>query len=429
MRLVSHRTPRVRTSFTEALAGGLAPDGGLWVPEPIACFRDVSRLLELPSSDRAVEILHRLLGDEWGRSEVETLVREALEIPMPLVQLRDRLFGLELFHGPSLGFADIGVRFLARALALRREREGMKLRTVLVATCGSTGAAVAEAFRGMRGIRTVILYPQGRLTPLREAQIASWGGSVLAHAVDGSYDDCLRLVQRAFEDAALVEKLGLVSADALNIGRVLAQTLIFFEASAQLQALGLREAPLFALPCGTCGLLFAGQWARAMGLPVKAFVMACAGPRAALDLLGARQGEARPLPPGLVPGLEVTDPPNWGRLQHLFRGDAGALRATLRWGALDERGIRRAMWELHGWGFPVEPHTATAFGVLEARRGLAEVGIVLATAHPATWADGFQRDMNVALALPPALLEVQRRPLRAQPMEARWEALREVLEG
>ena len=222
MRLVSTRTPELGATFVEAAQAGLAPDGGLFVPVAIPRFADVPDLLRLDFATRSAEILHRLLGDEFSRAVVEQLARSAFTFPAPLVPVDGRIGALELFHGPTLAFKDFGARFLARVLALGAEGQR---RTVVTATSGDTGAAVASAFHGLPGVQVVVLYPAGRVSPLQERQFATCGGNVLALAVDGAFDDCQRLVKGAFEDAELVVRLGLTSANSINIARLLAQTL------------------------------------------------------------------------------------------------------------------------------------------------------------------------------------------------------------
>ena len=233
MKLASTRNPDCRATFLEAARQGLAPDGGLYAPVEIPRFADVADLLNLDFPARSAELLCRLLGDELSRPEVEGLARAAFTFPAPLVPVWPGLSALELFHGPTLAFKDFGARFLARVLALDA---GANPRTVLTATSGDTGAAVANAFLGLPGVRVVVLYPAGRVSPLQERQFATCGGNVLALAVDGAFDDCQRLVKGAFEDPDLVGGLGLTSANSINIARLLAQLLYYYEAAAQAQA-------------------------------------------------------------------------------------------------------------------------------------------------------------------------------------------------
>jgi threonine synthase len=206
MRLISTRTPTHSATFLDAIQAGLAPDGGLYVPVAVPRFSDVPALLKLDFASRSAEILHRLLGDEFPRDLVDELARSAFTFPAPLVKVQERISALELFHGPTLAFKDFGARFLARVLALGA---GGHRRTVLTATSGDTGAAVAQAFHGLPGVQVVVLYPAGRVSPLQERQFATCGGNVLALAVEGAFDDCQRLVKGAFEDAELVARLGL----------------------------------------------------------------------------------------------------------------------------------------------------------------------------------------------------------------------------
>lgn len=427
MRLVSTRNPRHRATFMEAVERALAPDGGLWVPEPVACFRDSERLLELGFAERSAEILVRLLGEELSRDEVEALVMGAFDFPVPLVAVRERIFALELFHGPSLAFKDFGARFLAQVLALLNRRAG-RLRTVLTATSGDTGAAVASAFWHQPGFRVIVLYPKGRVSPLQERQLACLGDNVLAYAVEGSFDDCQRLVKGAFSDAALVGRHGLVSANSLNIARLLAQVLYYWEALAQLETRNLRSEPVIAVPCGNFGNLTAGLLAKAMGLPVKAFVVATNANRTVPDYLDGGDWQPRPSVATLSNAMDVGDPSNWERVSHLFQGSRQSMSTQLRWGSRDDAETRQALWELHGAGYAADPHGAVAYAVLMERLGLNEVGVFLETAHPAKFAEFYAQEMNLQMPLPPALEALRNRPMAVRVLENRPEALQGVLE-
>jgi threonine synthase len=416
MRFVSTRNPRQRATFSEAIQVGPAPDGGLYVPEPIACFRDIPRLLEMDFQDRSLTILHRLLGEEFSLEDLEGPVLEAFDFPIPLAPIGDRVRALELFHGPTLSLKDFGARFLAGMLVLLGSKQGPRLRTILVATSGDLGAAVAHAFWKERGCRVVILYPQGRVPEFREQQLASLGGNILAFAVDGTLEDCQVLVDACFEDAALVKALNLAQAGAANVAELLAGLLLFFEALAQLKAQGQRDAPVVAVPCGSLGTLYAGLLAKAMGLPIKAFVVATNANRVVPEWLESREFRPRPPIPTLAPALDSGHPASWERLEHILGSKGEGSREGLRWGSLDDQGIRRALWELNHFGYLSEPHGAVAYGVLEERRGLGETGIFLATADPALAQEILRQDMNLAPELPPALAECLTRPLLARPL-------------
>lgn len=429
MRLVNTRNPQDRASFAQAIQVGMAQGGGLYVPEPIPCFRDVHALLAMDFPSRSATILQRFLGDEFERDALEEAVRGAFDFPVPLVKLRDGIFVLELFHGPTLAFKDFGARFLARMLALVSQQGGSHLRTVLTATSGDTGSAVAHAFHGVKGIRVMVLYPKGGVSELQEKQFATLGDNVLAYAVEGSFDDCQAMVKASFEDAEMARSLALTSANSINIARLLGQVPYFFEAVAQLRALDIRESPIIAVPSGNFGNLCAGLLAWKTGLPVKNFVVCTNANRTVPDYLEGGEYRPRPSIPTLSNAMDVGAPSNFERIRHLFGDDVAAMRAILRWGSRTDAETRKSMWEMHASGYLPEPHAAVAHGVLQERLGLKEVGVILGTAHPAKFREILERDMNLSVELPPALAEVLDKPVRAKTIPATLQALRAELEA
>jgi len=428
MRLVNTRQPSDRVTFSEAIQVGLAKGGGLYVPEPIPCFRDVHALLALDFPSRSVEILHRFLGDEFERKILEEAVRSAFDFPVPLVKLRDGIFVLELFHGPTLAFKDFGARFLAQMLAHLSRQEG-RPRTVLTATSGDTGSAVAHAFLGMRDVRVVVLYPKGGVSGLQEKQFATLGDNVRSYAVEGTFDDCQALVKGAFADEALAARLALTSANSINIARLLGQVPYFFEAVAKLRALDIRESPVIAVPSGNFGNLCAGLLAWKTGLPVKNFVVCTNANRTVPDYLEGGEYHPRPSIATLSSAMDVGDPSNFERIRQLFVGDLVAMKSILRWGSRSDAETRKSMWEMQASGYLPEPHAAVAHGVLQERLGLKEVGVFLGTAHPAKFHEILQRDMNLSVELPPALAEVMDKPVLSKTLPANLLALRAELEG
>jgi threonine synthase len=421
MRLHSTRTPSLGATFLEAVQAGLAADGGLFVPDELPRFRDIPDLLTLDFSSRNVEILHRLLGGEFPRTVVEELARSAFTFPAPLVKVGDGISALELFHGPTLAFKDFGARFLARVLAIDT---GDHRRTVLTATSGDTGAAVASAFHGLPGVRVVVLYPAGRVSPLQERQFATCGGNVLALAVGGVFDDCQRLVKGAFEDAELVARLGLTSANSINIARLLAQTLYYFEAAAQVEG----DAPLVvAVPSGNFGNLTAGLWAQRMGAPIPAFVAATNANRVVPDYLDTGTYDPRPSVATLSNAMDVGAPSNWERIFALFGGDHDAMAAALRWGSCTDAETEQTVVELDRAGYLADPHGAVAHRVLQARLREGEQGIFLATAHPAKFREVLAPALGREIPLPKSLSDLLGLPLLNEPLAADQAALRRRL--
>ncbi len=420
MKLVSTRTPGLHATFMAAVQAGLAPDGGLFVPVELPRFTDVPELLKLDFPSRATEILHRLLGGEFPRAVVEVLARSAFTFPAPRVKVDDRLSALELFHGPTLAFKDFGARFLARVLALGA---GDRPRTVLTATSGDTGAAVAQAFQGLPGVRVVVLYPAGRVSPLQERQFATCGGNVLALAVAGSFDDCQRLVKGAFEDAEMVSRLGLTSANSINIARLLAQTLYYFEAAAQAD-----PGPLVvSVPSGNFGNLYAGLMAQAMGAPIHAFVAATNANRVVPDYLDSGAFRPRPSVATLSNAMDVGSPSNWERIHARFGGDHGAMVAALRWGSCTDAETTETVVALDRAGYLADPHGAVACAVLRAHLHPGEQGLFLATAHPAKFREALTPALGREIPLPKALSDLLAKPLLSEPLAAEAEALKQRL--
>ena len=438
MRLTSTRNPALRASFKEAVVRNLPGEregGGLFVPAELSPWADAAELLDFPWPERCTEILARLLAPEYSREELAEIVREAFDFPVPLVPVApeasalaarasesdSRLFALELFHGPSLAFKDFGARFLAAVLARLPDR---RPRTVLTATSGDTGAAVAAAFWRRPGCRAAVLYPEGRISPLQERQVACLGGNVLALAVAGTFDDCQRLVKACFADPALSAELGLTSANSINVARLVAQVLYYFEASAELRRLAPGAAPpLIAVPSGNFGNLCAGLYARELGLPAAGFVAATNANRTVPDYLDSGRYQPRPGIATLSNAMDVGDPSNWERIARLYRDDWEALRRALRWGSLDDRATVEVLRRLWARGYRADPHGAVACGVLEGVLHPGETGIFLATAHPAKFQAALAA-FGLEPPLPPALQALLDRPLQREVLPVGEESLK-----
>lgn len=412
-----------KATFAEAMTRSLAPDGGLYVPETLPVFADVDRLLGRRWLERSIEILIRLLGDEVEPEAIAGVARDAFDFPVPVVQVEEDVWSLELFHGPSLAFKDFGARFLARML--RPQHEGPL--TILTATSGDTGAAVASAFWRVPNIRAVILYPEGRVSPLQERQFAALGENVLALAVEGSFDDCQTLAKACFADSELSADLGLTSANSINIARLLAQTLYYFEAVAALRLQGLEDPPVISVPSGNFGNLCAGLYAQRMGLPVRIFVAATNTNTTVPDFLETGEYHPRPSIATLSNAMDVGAPSNWERIHHLFDGNLQAIRQALRWGSLDDEATRAAIRDLDSRGHLVDPHGAVAYAVLRNALRSGETGVFLATAHPAKFKEALEPVLGRDIPLPASLSRLLDRPLAVETIANDREALKRRL--
>ncbi len=452
MRFTSTAGRSPAASLARALLDGPAPDGGLYVPERLEPLSQ-SELLALRGQSLAgiSRVLgRRLFGDQLPERELASLLDDALDFPVPLVEIEPNVFCLELFHGPTLAFKDIAARVMARLMSRFRDPDGSTT-TVLVATSGDTGSAVAHAFSGVAGFRVCVLYPQGLVTEAQRRLFTTLGGNVTAVAVAGTFDDCQRLARSAFADADLRRQRPLASANSINIGRLLPQVFYYFHAWAQLASRNGREAregadlPLvFSVPSGNFGNLTAGLLARRLGLPVSRFVAATnVNDVVPAYLLGGHY-RPRSSTATISNAMDVGDPSNFSRIQHLYGRKDGSgrrdpeapsadvlqtLRQDLAGHAFDDEATRRTMREV--WedrGYLMDPHTAV--GYLGLKRELARgggTGVVLGTAHPAKFAEVIREATGFDPPLPAALERCAGLPERIIEMAPEEAALRDVV--
>ncbi len=424
MRLHSTRSPDDVRTFRQAMVANLAADGGLYAPE-LPRFADWDALLALPWPDLAVELVQRLIGDEFEAATLQAAVRDAFSFPVPLRPIEPDRWCLQLHAGPTLAFKDFGARLLARLL---RQHDGDgAVRTILTATSGDTGAAVAQAFWHVPGMRAVVLYPAGRVSSQQERQFATLGGNVQALAVAGSFDDCQALVKACFADAELSLRHCLTSANSINIARILAQLCYYPLAVAQLRQQGETRPPLICVPSGNFGNLCAALYAQALGLPLAGLAAACNANTTVPEYLDGRPYRTRPSVATLSNAMDVGAPSNWERIDHLLGGQAGA-QAALRWGWASDAETRAEILRLHQLGHLMDPHAAVASAVLARVQRPGEVGVFLATAHPAKFPEELERLTGRKLVLPPELAHLADRPLQSEPLPVSVAALRAVLD-
>lgn len=426
MRICSTRDRAQSVSLSQAMQQGLAPDGGLFVPAElprIGLPRDGVTTL----AGTARTLLAPFFEGDALAPRVPEIVTEAFTFPAPLRRVQgdpERLSVLELFHGPTAAFKDFGARFLAACLA-RIPGDGRPL-TILVATSGDTGGAVAAAFHGRPGVEVVVLYPAGLVSPLQERQLTCWGGNVRSFAVRGSFDDCQRMVKQAFADPELRARLRLNSANSINIGRLLPQ-LCYLGATALRVWESEGRAPGFLVPSGNLGQAVACVWARAIGLPIGEIVLVHNANRTVPDFLADGQWRPRPSIATLASAMDVGDPSNMERLRFLFP-DAAGMAGSLRAVSVSDTQIRESIRaEYAQTGLVLCPHSATAVHVYrnldpEVRRETHWVAV--ATAHAAKFAEIVAPLIGGTLAMPPALAELAARPVAHEDLPADFAALR-----
>ncbi|MBI5412159.1 threonine synthase [Candidatus Peregrinibacteria bacterium] len=458
MKFVStnHRSPAV--GLKEAVLNGLAPDGGLYMPEAlprIPLFADTDSFQEI-----AFELSKRWIENDIPERDIRTIVESALNFDAPLRRLSDSLFVLELFHGPTLAFKDFGARFMARLMGYFLKDSDRDL-TILVATSGDTGSAVAHGFFNVPGIRVVILYPRGGVSEIQEKQLTTLGGNVTALEVDGVFDDCQRLVKEAFMDKELRKKRALSSANSINIARLIPQSFYYCYAVSQLRSSEgadphprIQDQIVFSVPSGNFGNLTAGLFAKKMGLPVAKFVASTNLNDVVPQYLKTGRFEPRPSRKTISNAMDVGNPSNFARMQALYQGDLAALRADIRGYSFSDVETREAIQEVYKtYGVILDPHTAVAhlgmkeylettirpheggsFGatIRSPERGpfratIRTTGILLQTAHPAKFLDVVEPVIGQKIPIPESLERCMATQKKSIPLSNRYEDLKERL--
>ncbi|GAB2636859.1 threonine synthase [Vibrio panuliri] len=422
MKLYNIKENDEQVSFGQAVRQGLGRNQGLFFPSQLPQFDDVDALLDEDFVARSTKILSALIGDELATEQVNAMVDAAFQFPAPIKQVKSGVYALELFHGPTLAFKDFGGRFMAQSLAA--VSDGGKI-TILTATSGDTGAAVAHAFYGMEDINVVILYPKGKISPLQEKLFCTLGKNIHTVAIDGDFDACQALVKQAFDDAQLRQEIGLNSANSINISRLMAQICYYFEAASQLTKQQ-RENLVVSVPSGNFGNLTAGLLAKAMGLPVKRFIAATNVNDTVPRYLATGQWEPKPTIATTSNAMDVSQPNNWPRIEELCQLKGWGLD-TLGKGAVTDEQSAASVRELNQLGYLCEPHGAIAYRVLEEQLAEGETGLFLCTAHPAKFKEVVDDILQSDIELPAPLAKHAAMELLSEDLANDFEALKQVL--
>jgi threonine synthase len=424
MKLYNLKDHNEQVSFAQAVKQGLGKQQGLFFPLELPEFEltEIDRLLDLDFVTRSARILSAIIGDEIPAETLEARVREAFAFPAPVVKVEEDIAALELFHGPTLAFKDFGGRFMAQMLALVSGNQPV---TILTATSGDTGAAVAHAFYGMENVRVVILYPRGKISPLQEKLFCTLGGNIHTVAVEGDFDACQTLVKQAFDDEELKQRLGLNSANSINISRLLAQICYYFEAVAQLPQEA-RNQLVVSVPSGNFGNLTAGLLAKSLGLPVKRFIAATNANDTVPRFLQAGAWQPQTTVATLSNAMDVSQPNNWPRVEELFRRKTWQLK-ELGFGAVNDETTRDTVRELDEKGYLSEPHAAIAYRLLRDQLQEGEFGLFLGTAHPAKFKESVEAILGKELDLPQALAARAGQDLLSHNLPADYLKIREFL--
>ncbi len=404
MNFISTQQDADPISFSEAMIRGLAPDGGLYVPESIPRLPDAfwASLHGKSFAEIGLEMARRYI-DDISPDQLKALIEDAYDFEAPLVHLKDHYYILELFHGPTLAFKDFGARFMARIFSAFRKTTDRDV-IILAATSGDTGSAVAHGFLGVEGFKVCLLYPSGKVSKIQEQQLTTAGQNVLALEVEGTFDDCQYMVKQAFTDADLNETLVLSSANSINIARLLPQSFYYAYALGQLNNTG---APVFSIPSGNFGNLTAGLLAHKMGMPVKQFIAATNINDVVPAYLRTGKFQSRPSLQTMSNAMDIGNPSNFVRIQHLFGGSWEEITKQMSGASFTDEQTREAIKRIYGeTGYLLDPHTAVGYLAAEQYNGYAEAPrIILSTAHPAKFRDSIEPLIGKEIPLPDQLAE------------------------
>lgn len=430
MRFYSTRNPQLRVGLKQAVLSALAPEGGLYMPEVIPKLT-VDTLENMRSMDLvgvSQEMAAAFLAQDIPRDQLDIMVAEAMSFPIPLHPLDETTAILETFHGPTMAFKDVGARFMARLMSHLIQGEERRL-TILVATSGDTGSAVAAGFLGVPNIDVVILYPSGKVSPNQEQQLTTQGQNIHALEVAGSFDDCQALVKQAFQDDQLNQSLWLTSANSINIARLLPQS--FYHAYAASRSEYADQKLVISVPSGNFGNLTAGLIAREMGLPIHHFVAAVNANDGFAQFMASGEWQAKASIQTISNAMDVGDPSNLVRILDLYDQNVDTLRDKLYSWSFSDTDTRKTIGDVYAeYGTIMDPHTAVGFlGLQRYRREVDSSvnGVVVSTAHPAKFPEQVGPLLGKALEMPPQLARYLDREKQARAISATYSDLVDAL--
>jgi threonine synthase len=389
--------------FREATIKGQAPDKGLYFPEVIPAIdrQLLDSIDRLTKEELSFRIMLPYVGKTIDEENLFRIVSEAIDFPFPLVRINDSIFSLELFHGPTLAFKDVGARFMSRCLGYFSKQSDNKV-TVLVATSGDTGGAVANGFLGVQGVDVVILYPSGKVSPVQELQLTTCGRNITALEVNGSFDDCQSMVKDAFMDTELLQKLALTSANSINVARWLPQQLYYMFACQQ-QWNDNENPPVFAVPSGNFGNICAGLMAHAGGLPVAHFIAACNVNDAVPEYLRTGRYAAKTAVPTISNAMDVGSPSNFIRVLEIFQSNYRHISRKISGYTVTDEQTRQTITSVYNdTGYVLDPHGAVAYYALNdyLKKHKDQKGIFLETAHPVKFPETVESAIGKSIPVP-----------------------------
>ena len=417
-------------SLHEAVVKGLAADSGLYMPQylyklPADFFNVIDKL---PFNEIAKTVAAAFFSEDVDKQALDAIVDDTLQFDCPVVHVADNIYSLELFHGPTLAFKDVGGRFMARLLQYFIRKEGKEEVNVLVATSGDTGSAVANGFLGVEGIHVYVLYPKGKVSKIQESQFTTLGQNITAIEVDGVFDDCQALVKKAFMDEELNRHMKLTSANSINVARFLPQSFYYFNAYARMKAAGKADELVVCVPSGNFGNITAGLFAREMGLPIKRFIAANNANDVFYKFL--QSGEYSPMASiqTIANAMDVGNPSNFARVFDMFDGDVEKIRSVVSGATYSDSQIRETMKAcFDSNGYILDPHGACGYRALTEGLKDSETGVFLETAHPAKFKETVENAIGAEVEIPERLAAFMRGEKQSVEMSADFDVFKQYL--
>lgn len=430
MKYYSTKKQSADVTLQEAVVKGLAPDKGLYMPEKIKALPQsfYDNIGNMSFQEIAYKVADAFFGEDIDAPTLKQIVYDTLNFDTPLVHVEDKIYSLELYHGPTLAFKDVGARFMARLLGYFIKKQGQSDVKVLVATSGDTGSAVANGFLGVQGIHVYVLYPKAKVSTIQECQFTTLGQNITAIEVDGTFDDCQALVKTAFLDDELNKKLNLTSANSINVARFIPQAFYYFNAYAQLAKLGKAGNVVFCVPSGNFGNLTAGLIAKRMGLPVKRFI--AANNRNDIFLRYLETGEYKPRQSvqTIANAMDVGDPSNFARILDLYNHSHESVINDISGVSYDDNQIRKTVKNTYiRTGYLLDPHGACAFEALKEKLKPNETGIFLETAHPAKFLETVESIIGEKVAVPAKLQAFMKGTKQSKPISKNFADFKNLL--
>ena len=417
-------------SLQDAVVKGLAEDKGLFMPDSIKALPQsfFDSIETMSFQEIAYTVADAFFGEDVEAEALKKIVYETLNFDVPLVHVADNIYSLELYHGPTLAFKDVGGRFMSRLLGYFIQKQGENNVKVLVATSGDTGSAVANGFLGVEGIHVYVLYPKGLVSPIQECQFTTLGQNITALEVDGTFDDCQALVKSAFMDDELNAKLKLTSANSINVARFLPQSFYYFYAYAQLKKLGKATDVVMCVPSGNFGNITAGLFAKKMGLPVKRFIAANNRNDIFLQYLKTGVYTPRPSVSTIANAMDVGDPSNFARVLDLYSGSHAAISTEISGVSYNDKQIADSLKNCYQeTGYLLDPHGAVGYRALRDGLAVNEIGVFLETAHPAKFLETVEGIIGKKVEIPLKLQEFMKGEKKSLPLSKDFETFKKYL--